>query len=608
MKTESLPLIRKFSYGVGHFMNDLCAAMWFSYILIFYTEVLEFGSVLAGLVMLTGQVADGLSTPIVGMLADKENKIPMCARYGRRKVWHLLGTILVAISFPFIFNECLGCQDSSDGAKFGYYVVFVCVFQFGWACVQISHLSLIPELASKKSQRTELNSIRYAFMVLANLTVFFITFIVLGMDSYNDGSVCYNTTTTTIQPTQFTTATTSLSVDDHDDDMSILECVPSGGGSIGPNNLSNFRTIALICIVIGLIFSVIFHVGTEEPSFQSTKCKDVEEKEEEEDQPKKAKSNTKMRKRDWFKEMPFYQIGAMYTVTRLYVNLYQTYITLLVDQTLELKPIFVALVPLCMHFSSFLGSLVMKPINRIIGRKKTFASGCAVGLAACLWIGVGKGDYFSEWGIFLVAALLGIGGSTLLITSLSITADLIGENSEGGAFVYGFMSLLDKLSNGIVIMVIQKLDPEEGWYYRPVMTYACGVPCVLGILVILTLRNTRVGVRRRGASIIEIMCEEDLSEEEVEEKIKHRSISQLRMEDSPFRCNCTDLRECTKHRPNECKCREVKHTCKGVDNYSFVEESNSSESNKGSPFETITEKPILENGNQEFPKLEAPGI
>ena len=55
----------------------------------------------------------------------------------------------------------------------------------------------------------------------------------------------------------------------------------------------------------------------------------------------------------------------------------------------------------------------------------------------------------------MVACLLGIGGSTLLITSLSITADLIGINVGGGAFVYGFMSLVDKFSNGIVIMIIQ---------------------------------------------------------------------------------------------------------------------------------------------------------
>lgn len=84
-----------------------------------------------------------------------------------------------------------------------------------------------------------------------------------------------------------------------------------------------------------------------------------------------------------------------------------------------------------------------------------------VGIGGCLWVWFGEGSYYTEWGIFLVATLLGTGGSTLLITSLSITADLIGSNVEGGAFVYGFMSLVDKFSNGIIIMIIQNSNPEE---------------------------------------------------------------------------------------------------------------------------------------------------
>jgi hypothetical protein len=31
-------------------------------------------------------------------------------KYGARKTWHLLGSVLVALSFPFIFLPCLGCR------------------------------------------------------------------------------------------------------------------------------------------------------------------------------------------------------------------------------------------------------------------------------------------------------------------------------------------------------------------------------------------------------------------------------------------------------------------------------------------------------------------
>jgi len=34
-----LSMRQKLSYGVGHVLNDLCASMWFSYLLVFLHEV-----------------------------------------------------------------------------------------------------------------------------------------------------------------------------------------------------------------------------------------------------------------------------------------------------------------------------------------------------------------------------------------------------------------------------------------------------------------------------------------------------------------------------------------------------------------------------------------
>lgn len=43
-----LPALRRLSYAVGHFLNDLCASMWFTYLLVFYHSVLGFQSSYAG--------------------------------------------------------------------------------------------------------------------------------------------------------------------------------------------------------------------------------------------------------------------------------------------------------------------------------------------------------------------------------------------------------------------------------------------------------------------------------------------------------------------------------------------------------------------------------
>uniref|UniRef100_A0A673UG37 Major facilitator superfamily domain containing 12 n=1 Tax=Suricata suricatta TaxID=37032 RepID=A0A673UG37_SURSU len=82
-----LSLAARLSYAVGHFLNDLCASMWFTYLLLYLHSVRAYSSRGAGLLLLLGQVADGLCTPLVGYEADRA--AGRCARFGPRKSWHL---------------------------------------------------------------------------------------------------------------------------------------------------------------------------------------------------------------------------------------------------------------------------------------------------------------------------------------------------------------------------------------------------------------------------------------------------------------------------------------------------------------------------------------
>ena len=153
-------ILKRLGYGLGHIFNDMCAAMGFTYSLIFFQKVLGFDSFFAGIFMAIGQLADGIATVIVGILSDKKDLFKLCIRYGNRKSWHLLGTICVAIAFPFIFMPCLNCENSSQDVKLVYYSGFAIVLMFGWASVQISHLAMIPELATSQNEHTLLTSIR----------------------------------------------------------------------------------------------------------------------------------------------------------------------------------------------------------------------------------------------------------------------------------------------------------------------------------------------------------------------------------------------------------------------------------------------------------------
>lgn len=87
--TTKLPWRLKLSYSVGHVLNDVCSCMWFTYLLVFFHFVLQFNNTLAGVVLLIGQIADGVATPFIGIEADRVGNF-QCG-YGRRKAWHLIG-------------------------------------------------------------------------------------------------------------------------------------------------------------------------------------------------------------------------------------------------------------------------------------------------------------------------------------------------------------------------------------------------------------------------------------------------------------------------------------------------------------------------------------
>ena len=91
----------------------------------------------------------------------------------------------------------------------------------------------------------------------------------------------------------------------------------------------------------------------------------------------------------------------------------------------------------------------------------------------------------------------------MLVTSLSLTAEFIGSDTSSSAFIYGLMSLTDKESNGLAVVLIQHFIPNDidtcilcKNYYRDVIMYACGGASIIGILSAISLFPVAVGVRR----------------------------------------------------------------------------------------------------------------
>lgn len=214
------PLWRRsiFCYGIGHMLNDLTSACWFTYLLMFLTEI-GLTPRDAAIVMLSGQVADAVTTICVGELID---------RFGHFKLWHGGGSVLVAVSFSSVFGGCLVCTifrtDSLTVSTIGY-SIFAAIFNVGWAATQVSHMAMVNCITANSTSRVALTSCRNAFTMVANLSLYAIAFSVFKVISGND----------------------PISIE------------------------RQYRWIAVTSIIIGSCFVIIFHLGVKEPRLQHHK-------------------------------------------------------------------------------------------------------------------------------------------------------------------------------------------------------------------------------------------------------------------------------------------------------------------------------------------------
>lgn len=255
---SELPLRRPaiIAYGTGHMLNDLTAACWFTYLLIFLTDV-GLSPKQAGEVMLVGQITDGIGTICIGQLIDK---------YGKFKRWHAWGSLIVATSFSSVFGGCWACNlvgAKSTKALVHSYSFFAAVFNLGWAAAQVSHMSLVNCVTANATSRVALNSCKTAFNMLANLCLYGIAF-------------------------------------------AVFKIIPSATVA-GVHR--QFRWIVGLEILIGVSFILIFHHGVGEPRLMHHQGTSI--------------LKSKVPALSWFRKLLYYQVAAIYVLTRLIMNVSQ---------------------------------------------------------------------------------------------------------------------------------------------------------------------------------------------------------------------------------------------------------------------------------------------
>lgn len=418
----------KLAYALGHIFNDLAAAMWFSYTLIYLQRVALLKPIIAGACLLLGQVVDAIMTPIFGFLVD---------RYCKKKIWHAIGSVMVTLSFPMIFG---GFAKSSSMLVMFLYIMSITIFQTGWAAVQISHLSMIPSLTNSLLARADLTAIRYSAQVGAAVVVFVVTWIVLP-----------------------TSGESIVQLDQQDD--------------------YKFRNIVLILTSLGLTATVFFHILLKANLLEQRAYSRRNE-------PLIAKplENSFNRRLSWVGITILLRVAMLYVASRLFITLATVYLPLYIEEIKVGGKRALATVPLVSYVSSFVAALLLKYINRTCGTKICYFLGAVIGiLAAVITKFVGSDTTV----VYAIAVLIGAASSITMVTALSVTAELIGSRTERSALVYSIVTFLDKIITGLVVILIERwrcndkeLCPN---YNRDTLSVVCASSMILGLVTLMSV-------------------------------------------------------------------------------------------------------------------------
>jgi GPH family glycoside/pentoside/hexuronide:cation symporter len=168
-----------YSYGVGQMVGDLTGTIWFSYSMFFISQVMHLPIEFAGLVVLVGQIADGVSNPLVGILSDKTPPNLL----GKRTSWYLLGFVLRTIGFILFYNASalIGITSGDiqlSQAAVAFFMIAGSMQTVGYSCLQISHMAIVNEITYAQNRRDNLIALRNGFIFASNFTALFICIIV----------------------------------------------------------------------------------------------------------------------------------------------------------------------------------------------------------------------------------------------------------------------------------------------------------------------------------------------------------------------------------------------------------------------------------------------
>jgi GPH family glycoside/pentoside/hexuronide:cation symporter len=151
MATEKISVIEKTAYGMGDLASNLFYQTFTLFLLYFYTDVFGISAAAAGTMFLVVRLLDTFYDPVVGIMADRTK-----SKYGKFRPW-ILYTV---IPFGVIGFISFTTPDLATNAKLVYAYVTYTAMMFIYSTINVPYGALMAVITNNSLERTSLSAFR----------------------------------------------------------------------------------------------------------------------------------------------------------------------------------------------------------------------------------------------------------------------------------------------------------------------------------------------------------------------------------------------------------------------------------------------------------------
>ncbi|HNT26148.1 MAG TPA: MFS transporter [Anaerolineales bacterium] len=175
--------LKSFNYAIGMFGTSIPINMLKTYAAIYYVDSLGLTTKQFAAILSIYAFIDALDNPIYGFLSDRTR-----TRWGRRRPWLVIGTILLVLFFIAFYSPPLNMAAS---VLFGYCMLFYILTGTLDSVINANYGALFPELFRTDAERASTNALRQAFQLVAMIISIALTPLVTKALGYQMTSIVY---------------------------------------------------------------------------------------------------------------------------------------------------------------------------------------------------------------------------------------------------------------------------------------------------------------------------------------------------------------------------------------------------------------------------------